>query len=239
MDDFFLNSSSFRPLGVDPPQCFLDLQPILAARLTGTTHPETDLVIALAANVCRRLADIVLYAGDLTLLRDKPKDGGHLLIGSRLVGFYSCCKALLDAAAIALTALYALQNAQGSPLAPKQQDFGKGAFWTALQTQHPDVFARYDPLRPTFGEIILWRDAIVHRVSPIVVTSFGRNPDTNVLTFLHYAMALDPEASFEALRKKETDTVPPTYHYDRWRPDLLRLCEELCRDIAANATSMP
>jgi hypothetical protein len=237
MDDFFLNTSGFLILEHDPPECFLDVQRHLAPRVANLFHPEFDLVVGLAANLCRRLADTMLHAGEIVKTVDTQQLAGHLFISWHLIGFYASCKALLDAAAIALTKLYDLRAVSGAPLAPKQQDFNKGAIWIALETQHPAVHSRYQELRTTMNEIVLWRDASLHRVTLIVMTSLARNVDTNVHHFIGYTMVLAPDPDFRTMieNPQTYGSERPTYHYDRWRGDLLRLCQEVCADIIATS----
>jgi hypothetical protein len=231
MATFFLNNSGFRPLHATPPQCFLDLEPLLAPRAHALAHPELDPAIALAANLCRRLADVLVSAGDVVAIFDKPRDGRQFTIGTRLVGFYSACQTLLDAGAITLTHQYGLQTKQGTPLTPKQQDFGKGDIWNALHCQQPSVEKRYRRFKKMIAEIGEWRDAAVHRVTPLVVTTMGRDPESNGVWFVRYSMALDPKASLQSLLDLTADTTVPTYHFDRWRLDLLEFCKEVCEDI--------
>jgi hypothetical protein len=235
VQDYFRNQSLFDNLEADPPQCFLDLEQHLAPRAAAVFHPGQDPVIALAENLCRRLADAVFYAKELTESRSRMKRGGHNLISTRLVGFYASCKALLDAAAIALAHQYGLTQASGAPLTSLQQDFAKGAIWAALRTQHPDVHARYLRLKPTMDEIVDWRNASLHRVSPIVHAVLRRNVQTRKAHFHEYEMVVELEPDFTTLLANSQAFAhgPPTFHYDRWRLDLVGLCEEVCADITA------
>ena len=56
MNGYFRDNSSFRALKAEPPSCFTDLEPHFEPRIATLRHPECDPVIALAANLCRRLA---------------------------------------------------------------------------------------------------------------------------------------------------------------------------------------
>jgi hypothetical protein len=235
MKGYFRDNSSFRALKAEPPSCFTDLEPHFEPLIATLRHPECDPVIALAANLCRRLADVIVYAWDVKEVYKSPGDGRHLMIATRLVGYYSACKALLDAGAITLTTQYGLVKSPGVPLPLKEQDFAKGAIWTALERQHKPVFDRYKGFRKTIDDVRDWRDAIVHRVTPLTLGQLGRFPGTNNAQFHSYVMALDRGASLSDLLDKKSPTVPPTYHHDTWGPDFERFCIEVCADIKATS----
>jgi hypothetical protein len=147
---------------------------------------------------------------------------------------------LLDAGAIAVTDLYALgaqTKSNGQPFALKEQDFAKGFFWQVLQKEMPSVYARYLPLKETIDAVIPWREAAIHRVSPLVITTMARDPNTQVAQFYRYSLVLDPEARIDALLSIEesSGTVPVLHFYDLWMPDLSKFCDEVCADIKANS----
>lgn len=231
LEDYFENNSSFRFLKSNPPQYFLDLQPILEPRTRGLTHPEMDRLIALAANTCRRLADICVVAYDIQQALKKPWDGQNVILGTRLVWFFGSCKALLDAGSIALSSIYSLQASNGTLLDLKKQDFGKSHFRNVLKTQIPNVELRYQGFYKTFDEIVTWRDAAVHRITPLVIVTLARHPGTTRADFHEYHVVLDPNASAGELFTQKTDSGPVNYHYERWRKDLDGFCSALCHDI--------
>jgi hypothetical protein len=236
LKDYFLNNSSFRPLRAQPPAYFVDLEQHLEPRVANLGHQEYDPMVVLAANLCRRLADVIVYALDIQRDYRQPRDGQFLLVATRLVGYYAATKALLDAGAITLTALYGLVNRHGLPLTPKQQDFNKGDIWNALAKQQDPVHARYKGFRSTFDDIRDWRDAIVHRTTPLTLKQLARFPGTNKpAEFMGCVMALDRNASVSDLIEGRSQTVPPTHHHTTWGPVLDRFCKELCVDIKANS----
>ena len=235
MKGYFRDNSSFRPLNAEPPSCFTDLESHFDSRVATLRHPEYDPAIALTANLCRRLADVIVYAWDVKEVYRHPRDGRHLMIATRLVGYYSACKALLDAGAIALTTQYKLVKSNGDPLGPKEQDFAKGAIWTALEGQHKPVCDRYTVFRTTINDVCEWRDAIVHRVTPLTLGQLARFPGTNTAEFHSYVMALDKDASLSDLLENRTDTVDPTYHHGLWGPDFEKFCVEVGADIKATS----
>jgi len=195
--------------------------------------------VALAENLCRRLSDVELYTFEIQELASTPDANNPVLISSRLVGYFGSCKAVLDAGAIALTHLYGLgakTKKDEKPFTLKEQDFAKGFFWQVLQSEQRPVYDRYQPLRGTLDEITLWRDAAIHRVSPLVITTMARDPSTEIAAFYSYSLVLDPEARLDALLSMEESfgTVSVAAFFNGWQPDISRFCEEVCSDIIAN-----
>ncbi len=114
-------------------------------------------------------------------------------------------------------------------------DFAKGAIWNSLQAEQPEASRRYNRLRKIMDEIIDWRDAALHRAAPLVVTKLGRDPQTNICHIIGYEMADEPEPDPVKVfsHDKSLNWVDPLHFHNKWRPSLLQLCEETCRDIEA------
>lgn len=158
-------------------------------------------------------------------------------VSSLLVGHFSACKSVLDASAITLARLYRLgHKTRGQQLRSKEMDFarqGKGKYWAVLQSEQSDVYKRYARFQGTVGEIIKWRDAAVHRVFPLVVTALARNPETGIAAIHHFKLALDPDPDPNKAwsERKSVRWTDPLHFHRKWHPQLLSLCEEVCRDI--------
>jgi hypothetical protein len=196
----------------------------------------TSDAYSLANNLCRRMGDIEWYATQLA-----PGSGTDNLalitpiVPTLLVGYFSTCKSLLDAAAISLTTLLSLR------LAPREMDFSKAAFWRALKGAHPDVERRYRPLHQGLTrDVVHWRDASVHRTSPFVASGL-RDADVPSTGALMVHVLLEPGADVRTLAFQTAATgalprryVDPLYFHRLWRPQFLALCAEACHDIAEN-----
>ncbi len=90
----FYNRSAYRFNGVAIPQCFLELDKHL-------THMSIEE--GLAENICRRMADVDLYATLIAkALQDIDRFQGGIKVGSFLVGYFSASKSLLDAGSTSL-----------------------------------------------------------------------------------------------------------------------------------------
>jgi len=78
------------------------------------------------------MGDIDTYAQDISdVLNDSAPKYREILVGTLLVGYFSACKALFDAAAISLSKVYSLTSTDKNgqhPLKYKQMDFSKRKF---------------------------------------------------------------------------------------------------------------
>ncbi len=237
LDEFFFNQSGYLLLHEPVPNCFIRLESHLAPRVPNGWHPTMIREVALALNLCVRMADVEHYGRQIAS-ELKAQKGGYsaIAISTHLVGHFSACKAVLDASAILLANLYDLkQGKSGGKLTGKEMDFAKGAIWNSLQAEQPEASRRYNRLRKIMDEIIDWRDAALHRAAPLVVTKLGRDPQTNICHIIGYEMADEPEPDPVKVfsHDKSLNWVDPLHFHNKWRPSLLQLCEETCRDIEA------
>src|SRR4030042_996176 len=142
MKTYFYNRTAYSFLGTEVPQCFEDLDTHFDTRFTNIAASVTHPSAASEENLCRRMADVELYASFISNAQKNPdKFKGATLIGTLLVGYFSACKSLLDAAAVSLSKLYQL------PVGNKQMDFSKESFWRAFEQRAPQRYLQYKSLR--------------------------------------------------------------------------------------------
>ena len=113
-------------------------------------------------------------------------------------------------------------------------DFSKGIFWRRLENQTgPNIKNRYKPFTGLFDEIITWRDAAVHRITPFVVTHSLGEPDKTPREKMEIKMVTQPDSDVVTVVKKgrSIQWVEPLYYHIKWRSRLIELCREVCLDI--------
>jgi hypothetical protein len=241
MKTHFYNRTPFSYVSTPVPECFLRLDAYFDLRLSALSEGELDThpSVILAENLCRRLADTVYYA---TIIADVLR--GNLgasnvfakatLTGSLLVGHFSSCKSVLDASSIALARTY------GIKMTNKEMDFAKPRFWKQLRNDQPEVYKRYDRFRPLIQEIVLWRDASVHRTTPMVVVAGPDDPAVKPET-ASVKMFLEPDVDVSTIVSRMHSAgagdlwVEPHYLHVKWYDQLVELCCETCADIEARA----
>ena len=230
MKTFFYNRTvySLGLLNMEVPQCFLELDDHFDTLFTtspGLTHES----VRLAENLCRRIADIEFHAHFISEKQKSPDTfKAAILIGTYLVGYFNACKSLLDACAITLAKVYNLR------LKNKQMDFSKSIFWKQLESQTGSVIKnRYKPFAGLFDEIIEWRDAAVHRITPFVITHSPGAPDKTPREQMEIKMVAQADADISTVvkRTRSIQWVEPLYYHKKWRSQLLELCKEVCLDI--------
>jgi hypothetical protein len=208
MDGFFYASSMHSNIEVPVPDCFVELEKLFAGSVPTNVRPDdapgVGEYVALADNLCRRLGDVDYYAKLVTdEMATMRGTWAAKATCSLLVGYFSACKSVLDAGAIALSKLYALGVKTGrKPLANKEMDFArtnKRNFWWVLLEEQPAVHARYIGFAGTFGEIFNWRDAAVHRIHPFVIATVTRDSETNVHSMHGFDLVLDADPAFSKL----------------------------------------
>jgi hypothetical protein len=229
MKTYFYNRSAYAIKSIPVPRCFVELEkhfdklPNLI--LSGKGHES----VGLAENLCRRMADIELYAWYiLEAKKDSKPQRGAIFIGTFLVGYFSACKSLLDAGAITLAKVYNLN------LTNKQMDFSKGKFWAELENRTGMVikkrFQRFTSLRK---DIIKWRDAAIHRETPLVLLHTHGLKDGVI------KVATDPEPNWQKLLESPLSIpwVDPLYFHEKWLNQLFDFCQEVCLDIRSQTLS--
>lgn len=228
MKSLFYNRTAYLLLNKSVPQCFMDLDQYFDTRFQ-TTRVLTHRLVVLAENLCRRMADLELYAqyiSEVQIAENPVK--ASILIGTLLVGYFNACKSLLDAGAITLAQVYNLN------LKNKDTDFNKNIFWKRLQEIGPEVHARYISFKPFVRKIVDWRDAAVHRITPFVICHSPNGPPMEVpREKVEIRMVGKPDVTIDdiARKPKEALWVEPLYYHRLWHSKLIRFCEEVCTDI--------
>lgn len=213
---------------MEVPQCFVELDKYFDTLFTipsDLTHES----VRLAENLCRRIADVDFYAHFISEYQKSPAiNKAAILIGTYLVGYFNACKSLLDACSIALAKVYRLR------LSNKQMDFSKKDFWKQLEDQTGVVIKnRYEPFKDLFDEIIEWRDAAIHRITPFVTRHSPGPPSNTPREKMEIKMVEQPDVDIYTVVKKISSIqwVEPLYYHKKWRNQLLELCKEVCLDI--------
>ncbi len=231
LTDYFSSRSAYCILSVPVPAPFTILEMALAARFPQASFPPGDPAVALAENLCRRMSNIDFFAEQITDAITARNDTKRAwVLNALLVAYFSASKSLLDAGAIAVAETYKLN------LANKEMDFAKGRIWQRLEKDHGDVFARYKPFRAWMtGEVIVWRDAAVHRLAPLVIPVVVRDAaglvDANTMQF---EFPLDPDidnAQLWASHPPSLKWVAPLHFHQEWRDRFVYFCSEVCHDI--------
>lgn len=229
----FYSISGYAILNKVPvPSCFVELDEYFDKQFTSLPGALRHPFVRLAYNLCRRMADIDTYAQDVSDVLNEPAvKYGEIRISTFLVGYFSACKAIFDAAAISLATLYFLtftdKNVERS-LSNKQMDFSKREFWNALE-KDIRVKNRFIRFKPISDEVVSWRDAAVHRVAPFVIQRRSNTANMEI------KMAAKPDAdmSYWMNSRDDKDWLDPLDLHRKWRPLFLELCQEICHDISS------
>jgi len=178
------------------------------------------------------MADIELYAMAIANSeKDKDAFKGAIAIGSFLIGYTSACKSLLDACSITLNSLYNLS------LKNKEQDFTKNKFWKTLETRSPETYSRYVRFHSLFTQIVKWRDAAVHRITPLVIVHSSGDPEKKPRDQVNIRLAANPNFNLSDIANAPLNIqwVEPLALHKQWHSDLIALCEQICLDIKLNS----
>jgi hypothetical protein len=235
----FYNITGYALLSkVEIPPCFVELDKFFDAQFAGPVAAYRHPSVLLAHNLCRRMADIDTYAQDIVdILRDPVQKYGELRVGTLLVGYFSACKALLDAAAISLAKLYSLRRTDkkgDDPLPHSWMDFSDRKFWKALG-KNTGVKNRYEKFRKLSNDVVFRRNIAVHRVAPLVV----QIPDASGRMDIKMAVKPDADMSDFASSLNTKDWLNPFDLHRQWRPQFLELCKEACHDIKNMTQVLP
>lgn len=209
------------------PQCFIELDEHFDARFP--THAALlHLATTLAENLCRRIADVelvALYMSDAHKSMDTSKAAIH--IESLIVWYFNACKSLMDAGAITLATTLNLTLRQ------KDMDFSKAKFWDQLKQNHPAVHARYIPFKGLFDEIVMWRDAAVYRLTPLILTNNHGHLNTAPQEKWGIKMVARPDITVSTVvtTPRSVQSVEPLHFHEQWKNSLLEFCKEVCSDI--------
>jgi hypothetical protein len=176
------------------------------------------------------MADIELFAGVISELeKDKDIWRASITISSYLVAYFGACKSLLDAISITLNTLFNLA------LPNKEQDFGKGKFWKVLQNRDNAAYSRYIQFQPFYEDIIRWREAAVHRFTPMVVVHTPTDPPNAPREQMVLKTVAHTEPDFGQMIRSPLDVEwsDPLGLHIQWQPKFIMLCCYICDDIAS------
>jgi len=247
MRTYFYNRTAYAYLSDRLPIFFVNLDVMFDAIISDFADAACLPVTRHASNLCRRLGDVEFLAWKVDETVHPPKDWyASVAAGTFLVAYFSACKSVLDAVAVALADLYDLQvmqHGQVHKLTFKEQDLTKSIFWRALEEKDRKLFDRYHRFcrasNANIRDMIDWRDIAIHRVTPFTVPAGPGVPSDDkvppaVLVFKDKDLELCQwlrNPSFEQL-------VDPTEFHRRWRNDLIDICQEVCKDIELTIMSM-
>jgi hypothetical protein len=235
---YFYDRSAYRLSEQAVPSCFVRLDEVFDGRFATYEEAEGHRCVVMAESLCARMADVEMYA---FLIEDarrrhsvdaKGDDKTSILTRSFLIGYLGAGRALLDVAAGALAALYAL------PLPLQEANFGNGDFWHQLVSNAPNVHRRYHGLRLFVTEFWRWSTETAHRVPPLGAAQhhFGRYaPREQRLQVLDEPVGLPGLGAIPHTVR----WVDPLRLHDRWKPQFLTLCEKVCLDLEKAVGSSP
>lgn len=230
MKTYFYNRTAYslNLPNMTPPQCFIELDEYFGTLFT-TSAGLANESVRLAENLCRRIADVELYAHYISEAQKGPNTfKAAILVGTFLVGYFNSCKSLLDAGAITLAKVYNLN------LKNKEMDFSKSIFWRQLENQTgPVIKERYASFKSLFNEVIKWRNAAVHRITPFVITHSPGEPDKVPREKMEIKMVAQSDADISLVVKgaRSIQWVEPLHYHKKWLSQLIEFCKEVCLDI--------
>jgi len=155
-----------------------------------------------------------------------------IAIGTMLNAYLGGTKSLLDATAIVANELFALE------LRPKQTDFGKPVFWRALEAASRQHYVSLAVHRPLFIDVIRWRDAAIHRSTPLVVVTLPGPPSRETLKAGTPKLSADPSRDVAHLAglfpspDNYQEWLEPLALCKRWRPAFVAVCAHVCTWLA-------
>ena len=148
-----------------------------------------------------------------------------ILISSYLVGYFSSCKSFLDSLTIALNDIYELQ------LSNKEKDFSKNNFWNELSNIDPQIKDKYYSFNTLYREVIVWRDASVHRVTPFVVLHSPTPPEQTSRKLQSIKLYSDPNQFGVTKIDKNKVWYEVLELHHKWYPSFIKLCDIIIEDI--------
>lgn len=218
------------------PNCFVRLSEKFTQYTDEAYTPAFHMLLLLTESCCARMADAEMYIHlveearqryhiDMAVIHEDDIHKAAILTRSYTIGLLGACKALLDSGALTLAELYRL------PISNPECLFENPNFWQQLTTHAPNVYRRYHTMRLFFNEIISWQNAIPHRLPPLVVLQDRLGPWSS--REMQIKLADDKRADLVdmATEPLQFEWIDALTLYNRWKPQLLTLCERLCQDI--------
>jgi len=229
MKTLFYKRTAYESLNRQVPKCFIELDAYFGKTFkAGSELFQTST--RLAENLCHRMSDVELYAYYIS--EEMKRDNAFraaINIGTLLVGFFTSCKSVLDAGAIALNMVYKLN------LPERQQDFGKPELMRALKKgTKTEVYKRYRIYDSFIKEAISWRDSAVHRHTPFCVVHQNQSNSPREKQEIKLANQLDTDINDIARKPTTIDWVEPLHQYNKWYSSLVDFCADVCKDIQSH-----
>ena len=235
MSGYLYNRTAYCLLGITIPQFFVEIEDCFQKRFTDGSF-LTNHAFKSTENLCRRMADVEFYASYI-YEEQKRADAYQAAasIGTLLVAYFSACKSLLDAGAITLAKIY-----MPDKLSNKEMDFSKPIFWRQLKETCATVYSRFASFKGLSRDIIDWRDAAVHRLTPLVIIHSTSSPKETPREKIEIKMVAQPDAEIRDIVKapKNIRWVEPLHFHKKWHSQLLSFCEEVCSDIREQTFSI-
>jgi hypothetical protein len=255
----FCKNTPFLFLPIDTPDCFLRLDAYFDKKI-----PESDeasmtkifdyTLVSLAENICYRMGDIELYSFLINELSNSSTKiwaknspirqnifKRTILARSLIISYFSACKSLFDAGAIALNQLYRLN------LGDKEQDFRKSKFINALKDKGKSDYSQFEGL---VNDIVRWRDESIHRVPPPVMIVDSRVIPGSLVKGFRISLfgkmkkgshmiggpitldeVIKTQLGNDDQKKKEIGFSELLDLHEEWRPKFTKFCELLCGDL--------
>lgn len=97
----------------------------------------------------------------------------------------------------------------------------------------PVIKGRYASFKSLFNEVIKWRDAAVHRITPFVITHSPGEPDKVPREKMEIKMVAQSDADISLVVKgaRTIQWVEPLHYHKKWLSQLIEFCKEVCLDI--------
>lgn len=252
MRTLFYDRTAYKLSDEPVPNCFFLLDDHFDQCFATTSEANADPSVWLAESICSRMADVEMYAFLMADARRRHPDDPRfaatglaaldtisvgkapILTRSFLLGYLAACHALLDSAALALATLYELG------LTAPERHFSNPVFWEELVASAPNVHRRYHSMRIFFGEVARWSSEIPLRLPPIVAL-YAADGLGRMITQDMQLRALDEDAETQVRLPLGLEHlwVDPLDLHRRWKPNLLTLCERICRDIQIQTPQRP
>lgn len=231
MKTHFYERTAYKLSEQPVPSCFIKLDEHFDHRLGVIQANNPHVSVVLAESLCGRMADVEMYA---FLIEDARKRQGleqgndikaAILTRSFFVGYLGTIRAQLDCAAVTLAVLYRL------PLPSGERTFAHGNFWHQLVTAAPNVHRRYHGMRLFFNEVLRWCNETVYRLPPLYISQEQYGPYAS--REIHLRMLDEANLDLTQLPAEplRLNWIDPLHLHDRWKPQLLSLCEKICQDI--------
>jgi len=228
MKTFFYNRTAYPLLNLQVPKCFIELDEYFD-KIFQSDSALYQKSVLLVENLCHRMADVEVHARYIS--EEQNRDNtfkAAIFIGTLLVGFFTSCKSVLDAGAIALNAIYNLN------LPEREQDFGKLKLLNRLKEKTGAViYNRYLVYKNVIQEIIDWRDSAVHRHTPFCVVHSPGRPEVTTRDKQEIKLANQLDADiYKVVTMADTiQWVEPLHFYNKWHSQLIDFCADICLDI--------